>query len=118
MSPSNTALGAANMIRNKNDQIGHQHGRAERWREHAEGLQSELDNLSARFDALSSWNGRLEILIKSMTGKGVASNALGTIHTLKAEALQKQADEEKWTTDERRGIWGQVLNVEYPNHFY
>jgi len=102
MNQSSTALGAANLIRNKNDQVNHQYGRAERWREHAEGLQSELDNLSARFDALSSRNGRLEFLIKSMTGEGVASNALGTIHTLKAEALQKQADEEMWSVKKRR----------------
>jgi len=92
-------VGAANLLKNKNDQIN-------RVREEAASVQSDLiggiADLKHAFDALSRRNYRLETLIASMTEKGVASEALGTIHALKAEALQKQADDEYWTIDKRR----------------
>jgi len=37
-----------------------------------------------------------------MTEQGVASEALGTIHVLKAKALQKQADEQFWKIAKKR----------------
>jgi len=102
MSSGINGFGAANLINNKNDKIHKEFNRAERWAKHARGLQDDLDNLSSRFNALSSRNDRLESLIRGMTNQGVASEALATIHALKAEALQKQADQEDWSKERRR----------------
>jgi len=102
MSAGINGFGAANLINNKNDKIQKEFNRAEGWAKHARGLQDDLDNLSSRFNALSSRNDRLESLLRGMTSQGVASDALGAIHTLKAEALQKQADQECWSKERRR----------------
>ena len=102
MNSTQATMIGTEIIKGKNRQVQQQYDRAEKWREHAEGLQDELNALSNKFEYLSSRNERLETLIASMTKKGVASEALGTIHTLKAEALQKQAFEEEWTVEQRR----------------
>jgi len=98
-----------NQILRERNKLAHANDVAHSWKNRAEELQDELNHahgelnhLSSRFNHLSSRNDRLEWLIKSMTGKGVASNALGTIHTLKAEALQKEADENDWSVEARR----------------
>jgi len=97
MSISN--LGAANLLRNKNDQILRERQRAANV---AEGLGGAIVDLKEAFDALSQRNQELEALILGMTEQGVASEALGTIHSLKAAALQKKADEEFWTNAQKR----------------
>jgi len=97
MSISN--LGAANLLRNKNDQILRERQRAANV---AEGLGGAIVNLKQAFDALSQRNEELESLLLGMTEQGVASEALGTIHVLKAKALQKKADDEYWTIAQKR----------------
>jgi len=97
MSISN--LGAANLLKNKNDQIERARQRAANV---AEGLGGAIVNLKQAFDALSQRNEELENLISSLVDKGVASEALGAIHGLKASYLQKQADDEYWTIAKKR----------------
>jgi len=92
-------LGAANLLNNKNDQIRRERARSSRVNSE---LQDTVSDLQSAFNALSRRNDRLEALIASMTDKGVASEALGTIHTLKAEALQKRAQKEVWGIEKRR----------------
>jgi len=92
-------LGAANLLRNKNDQILRERQRAANV---ADGLGNAIVDLKEAFDALSQRNEELEALILGMTEQGVASEALGTIHALKAAALQKKADEEFWTIAQKR----------------
>jgi len=98
-----------NQILRERNKLAHANDVAHSWKNRAEELQDELNHahgelnhLSSRFNHLSSRNARLEGLIKSMVGKGVASNALATIHALKAEALQKEADENDWSIEARR----------------
>jgi len=97
MSISN--LGAANLLRNKNDQIERASQRAANV---AEGLGGAIVNLKQAFDALSQRNGMLENLIADLVKDSVASEALHTIHALKAKALQKQADEQFWKIAKKR----------------
>jgi len=92
-------LGAANLLRNKNDQILRERQRAANV---AEGLGGAIVDLKEAFDALSQRNEELENLISSLVDKGVASEALAPIHALKASALQKRADEEYWTIAQKR----------------
>jgi len=98
-----------NQILRERNKLAHANDVAHSWKNRAEELQDELNHahgelnhLSSRFNHLSSRNDRLEGLIKSMAEEGVASNALITIHTLKAEALQKEADENDWSIEARR----------------
>jgi len=98
-----------NQILRERNKLAHANDVAHSWKNRAEELQDELNHahgelnhLSSRFNHLSSRNARLEGLIKSMADKGVASNALGTVHTLKAEALQKEANENDWSIEARR----------------
>jgi len=99
MNITDANLGAANLLRNKNDQILRERQRAANV---AEGLGGAIVDLKKAFDALSQRNEELEALLLGMTKQGVASEALGTIHVLKAKALQKKADNEYWTIAKKR----------------
>jgi len=97
MSISN--LGAANLLRNKNDQI--ERARRET-RAVQDGLIESIGDLKSAFDALSQRNEELENLVAKLANNGPVAKALPAILALKASALQKQADEQFWKIAKKR----------------
>ncbi|TLS77933.1 hypothetical protein FE236_02200 [Mariprofundus erugo] len=65
-------------------------------------LNEEHIKLSDQFQRLSARNAEIEQYLKYMVEDGVAIQALGNIHVLKAKSLQRTADEEGWSIEQRR----------------